>query len=100
MATTNAESCVSEKPKCYIMQFKGNNSKRWGGKETWIEADILDELYDQTELVHGAEIVVPWRSKGKLTHWKGIFIDATAKSSGRCIYGFIGLLIKQLFRSM
>ena len=65
------------------MQFQGNNSKRWDGKETWVEASILDELYDQAELVHGAEITVPWKSKGKITQWKGIFIDPDAQTSGR-----------------
>ena len=64
----------SEKPKRYTM-IEGNNSKRGDGKETWIEAEVLDKLYSEAELVHGAEIMVPWKSKGKITHWKGIFVD-------------------------
>ena len=73
MQMDKTEDC--DKPKHYIVRFEGNNSKRWDGKKSWIEAGVLDELYTKEELVHGTEIMVPWRSKGKITHWKGIFID-------------------------
>ena len=73
--SNNKKTASSDKPKRYIVHFDGNNSKRWDGKKTWIEAEILDELYGEAELVHGAEIMVPWRSKGKITHWKGTFVE-------------------------
>ena len=77
---SNNKSASSDNPKRYIVCFEGNNSKRWDGKESWIEAEILDELYSEAELVHGAEIMVPWRSKGKITHWKGIFVDQNVQT--------------------
>ena len=80
MATDKVvENC--NKPKYYIVRFEGNNSK-WDGKESWIKAIVLDELYNQAELVHGAEIMVPWSSKGKITHWKGTFFDCNAQTAG------------------
>ena len=39
-------------------------------------------MYDQAELVHGAEIMVPWKSKDKITKWKGIFVDCNAQTTG------------------
>ena len=77
-----------DKPKHYIVRFEGNNSKRWDGKESWVEAEILDELYSEAELVHGAEIMVPWRSKGKITHWKGVFIDQKALAGIYAAYSY------------
>ena len=77
-----------DKPKHYIVRFEGNNSKRWDGKESWIEAEILDELYSEAELVHDAEIMVPWRSKGKITHWKGVFIDQKAPAGIYAAYSY------------
>ena len=83
---SNNKPASSNKPKRYIVHFEGNNSKRWDGKETWIEAEILDELYSEAELKHGAEIMVPWRSEGKITHWKGIFVDQNASTpAGICM---------------
>ena len=63
--------------KSYIVRFEGNSSKRWDGKEVYINADVLDELYSEYELVHGAPVTVPWKSKGKITHWKAIYIDSS-----------------------
>jgi len=41
-----------------------------------VEKEVLDELYDSTELYHGARIQYPWRGKGgKVTHWSAIFVD-------------------------
>ena len=81
MTTNKVDNC--DKPKRYIVRFEGKNSKRWDGKEVWIEADILDELYNNANLVHGAEIMVPWKSKGKIMHWKGIFVNHNAQTQGR-----------------
>ena len=50
---SNNKPASSNKPKRYIVRFEGNNSKRWDGKETWIEAEILDELYSEAVLKHG-----------------------------------------------
>ena len=64
----------------YAVRFEGNQSKRWDGKEVWLEAEVLDELYDASELVDGANVVVPFRGKGgKITHWKAIFVEHNKK---------------------
>ena len=59
----------------YVVCFEGNCSRKWDGKETYIYVEVLDKLYSKEELVHGAEVTVPWKSKGKVSHWKAIFID-------------------------
>lgn len=63
--------------KSYVVRFEGNSSKKWDGKEVYINAEVLDELYSEEELVHGAPVTVPWKSKGKISHWKAIYIDPT-----------------------
>ena len=76
-----ASGLSSEKQ--YIVRFENNSSKRWDGKEVWLDATILDELYDSSELFNGANITVPWRGKGgKITHWKAVFIDPSIKQQG------------------
>ena len=65
--------------KSYVVRFEGNSSKRWDGKEVYINAEVLDELYSKEELVHGAPVTVPWKSKGKISHWKAIYIDPSIK---------------------
>ena len=58
------------------MQFEDNNSKKWDGKEVWLEAYVVDELYNSTEMLHGAKLMVPFKGKGgKITHWNTIYID-------------------------
>ena len=37
---------------------------KWDEKEVWLEAEVLDKLYDATELINDANIVVPFRGKG------------------------------------
>ena len=51
--------------KQYVVHFKGNSLKRWEGKQIWIDAAILDELYQPSELIHGQPISVPWKGKGE-----------------------------------
>ena len=66
----------SSAPKQYVVRFEGNNSRKWDGKEVWVDPEVLDELYDSSELFHGAKIKYPWRGKGgKITHWNGVFVD-------------------------
>ena len=67
-------ACSSFNPKRYVVRFEGNNSRKWDGKEVWLDAEVLDELYSENELVHGCKITVPWKSK-KITHWNAVFID-------------------------
>jgi len=72
------------KPKQYVVRFENNNSKRWDGKEVWLDSEILDELYDSTELFHGANITVPWKCKGgRITHWKAVFINPNSPQQGK-----------------
>ena len=38
----------------YCVRYEGNNSKRWDGKEIWIEATVLEELYEPYQLTSGS----------------------------------------------
>jgi len=50
--------------------------RRSGMERDMVEQEVLDELYDLTELHHGARIQYPWRGKGgNTTHWSAIFVD-------------------------
>jgi len=77
-------SCASNS---YIVRFEGNDLYKWDGKEVYIDKEVLDELYDSSELVHGAKI--SWLKGGKLTHWNAIFVDLTVSSSAAmaCLSG-------------
>lgn len=74
----------------YIVRFEGNNSKCWDGKEVWLDAEVLNELYESSELFDGANIIVPWKGKGgKISHWNAIFIDPSVPRQGnddRCYH--------------
>ena len=55
----------------YIVCFDGNNSKRWDGKEVWLDTEVLDELYESSKLFYGANVIVPWKGKeGRLSTGK------------------------------
>ena len=65
----------------YIIRFE---SKRWDGKEVWLDSEILDELYNSSELFHGANITVPWKCKGGIIiHWKAVFINPNSPQQGK-----------------
>jgi len=46
------------------VRFEGNNSKKWDGKEVWLDPYVFDELYDPKELLHGAKLSVPFKVRG------------------------------------
>ena len=62
----------------YIVHFS-DNSKCWNRKEVWLDPEILDKLYDKSELFDGANVIVPWKGKGgKISHWNAVFINWNA----------------------
>ena len=74
----------SSHSKQYVVRFEGNSSKKYDNKEMWISAQLLDELYEPSELQHGKPVIVPWKGKGgKIQHWNAVFIDPTVKSRER-----------------
>ena len=58
-----AEGGSSNQRQQYTILFDGNNSKRWDGKEMWLDVEVLDELYESNELYHGTNVTVPWKGK-------------------------------------
>ena len=40
---------------------------------------VLDKLGSKEALVH-SEVTVPWKSRGKVSHWKTIFIDPSVQT--------------------
>lgn len=76
MASIKDKSTPQGSSTQYCIRYEGNNSKRWDGKVIWIDASVLDELYDETELTNGSHVVVPWKGKGnKISHWKAVLVD-------------------------
>ena len=59
-------ACSSFNPKRYVVRFEGNNSKKWDGKEVWLDVEVLGELYSENELVDGCKITIPWKSRRSL----------------------------------
>ena len=74
--TSNLQTGVGGKPKHYCVRCEGNNSKRWDGKEIWLEATVLDELYEPTQLTHGSQVIIPWKGKGsRISYWKAVIVN-------------------------
>ena len=79
----------------YYIRFEGNNSKRWDGKVISIPSSQIEDTYhDQSQLVPGFMITLPWPSKGskKVINWKAVIVEPkvekeNSKSSSRsCVY--------------
>ena len=69
----------------YCVRYEGNNSKRWDGKEIWLEATVLDELYEPTQLTYGSHVSIPWKGKGgRISYWNAVIVNPNAtKQHGR-----------------
>lgn len=60
----------------YSVKYERNNSKRWDGKIIQVEAERLEVLYDQKELVPGKEVFLPWQGKcGSVQEWNGVVVQ-------------------------
>ena len=79
----------------YYIKFEGNNSQRWDGKVISIpSSQIEDTYYDQSQLVPGFIITLPWPSKGnkKVINWKAVIVEpkmekeSSNSSSRSCAY--------------
>lgn len=44
----------------YCVRYKGNNLKRWDGKEIWIEAIVLEEFCEPNQLSYRSHVSIPW----------------------------------------
>ena len=64
----------------YCVKYEGNNSKRWDGRDIWIDADYMEELYDPSTLVPGYKVVLPWQQKNSTTHWNTVVVDPSSVS--------------------
>ena len=81
----------------YCVRYEGNNSKRWDGKEIWIEATVLEELYEPYQLTSGSHVSIPWKGKGgRISYWNAIIVNPHAtEQRGRhfkklhCFYKYI-----------
>ena len=72
----------SSKPLTYLIEYNGNNSKRWDGKKIIVDGEWLRSLYSTEELVIGKELKLPWKAKGgKVVEWKAVLCpDAERKA--------------------
>ena len=60
----------------YCIQYTGNSSKRWDGKEIWVDGEWVEELYNPSELTDGKRIRLPWKGKqGRVTYWEGVIVN-------------------------
>ena len=74
--TSNLQTGVGVKPKHHCVRYEGNNSKRWDGKEIWLEVIVLDELYESTQLTHGSQVTILWKGKGsRISYWKAVIVN-------------------------
>lgn len=49
----------------------------------WLDAEVINELYDSSKLFHGGNITVPWNTKE--AHWKASFVHPSAAKPGMII---------------
>ena len=60
----------------YCIRYTGNSSKRWDGKEIWVDGEWLEGLYKPSELTDGHRIRLPWQGKrGHVTYWDAVIVD-------------------------
>ena len=62
--------------KKYCIRYTGNSSKRWDGKEIWVDGEWVEELYNPSELTDGKQIRLPWKGKqGRITYWEAVIVS-------------------------
>ena len=67
--------------KQYLIRYENNGSKRWDGREIFVNASWLEEIYSADELCDGAKIRLPWRGKGKKTeYWNAVLVPVNPPS--------------------
>ena len=74
------EAAVTVKAKLgnkYCVRYLNNNSKRWDGREIWIDLEFMEALYNPSMLIPGFEVSLPWKGKTKTTYWNAVIIDPT-----------------------
>ena len=60
----------------YSLQFKGNGSQQWDGKVINVDAEWLEELYNQEILFPGRVVELPWKGrKGVDVQWRGTIVS-------------------------
>ena len=54
------------------VRYQNNNSKRWDGREIWIDSEYMESLYtDPSMLVPGFEVLLPWKGKNSTGSYSG-----------------------------
>ncbi len=62
----------------YVVQFKGNSSKKWDGKQITVDGDWLEEVYNKLELCPGRIIDLDYgESDG---NWRAMIVSVPAVS--------------------
>ena len=71
----------------YCIRYEGNSSKRWDGKEILLDAEWMEGLYSESELVAGKKLSLPWQGKGgRVTYWRAVLVPPTpTPTTSRCI---------------
>ena len=64
----------------YCVRYEGNNSKRWDGREIWVDTDYFEEFFEPSVLVPGYEVVMPWQLKNSIAYWKAVIVDPSTCS--------------------
>ena len=77
MASNTADNQVlGGKLKRICVRYEGNNSKRWDGKEIFLEASVLEDLYEPAQLMHGSHVTIPWKGKGgRVSNWNAVIVN-------------------------
>ena len=68
----------SKRQEKYCIKYQDNNSKRWDGREIWVNAEFIEDHYDPQDLVPGFKVSFPWKSKNKITNWNAVIVDPKA----------------------
>lgn len=61
----------------YIVRFKGNNSRRWDGKDIIFDGEWLEETYSKEKLCPGRVLEIPYHGKG----WRVVIMSVPASTS-------------------
>ena len=76
-AASHLEPVSVLKPQKYVLRYTGNKSKKWDGKEIILHHDYLQSLVEESELVPGQNVKLPWSKRGGGTEvWNAVIVGA------------------------
>ena len=69
--TRSSTGCSKKESHDYVLRFKGNDSRKWDGKNVTFDGEWLEETYDKAELCPGRVLDIPYNGRG----WRMVVVS-------------------------